>query len=548
MPGQDLGVTSLRQSLLRRTVECVWHQDIGVAAHGHGPVEDAGGQSDPARATQGVAADRNALRGIGEVGQMGGARGHHIDLGGTDTSGPIEPHQVSPDGPGRHGPDRHIPVGRQCQSHPARWWDPEFIGQQTGGLGDVVGHRGGAQLDAGASGTVDVGEQRTGRVAADTVDQGVDGVHPLSLAGCVTVSRVEAVLLVGGQGTRLRPLTITTPKPLLPVAGVTCTEHQIARAREAGVTRVILGTSYRADVFTSMFGDGSDLGVELIYAVEDEPLGTGGAIRNVAQHLRSGPDDPVLVFNGDVLTGVDIGRLVGQWRASAADVALYLTRVEDPRAYGLVPTDEDGRVLDFLEKPTTPEQIVTDQINAGCYVFRRRLIDDIPEGRVVSVERETFPELLAQQRHVIGIVDPGYWLDLGTPLSFVRGSCDLVRGIAPTPVLPGPPGEALVLPGARIASSAFVAGGSTIGRDAVIGPDAVIDGSIIMDGAVVEAGAVVRGSVVGAGAVIGAQASLTGAVIADRAHVGARNELTLGARVWPDTVIPPLAVRFSSDT
>ena len=362
------------------------------------------------------------------------------------------------------------------------------------------------------------------------------------------MSRVEAVLLVGGQGTRLRPLTITTPKPLLPVAGVTCTEHQIARAREAGVTRVILGTSYRAEIFTSTFGDGSSLGVELVYAVEDEPRGTGGAIRNVAQYLESGPDDPVLVFNGDVLSGVDIPRLVEHWSHAQADLALYLTRVEDPRAYGLVPTDDEGRVIDFLEKPSTPEQIITDQINAGCYVFRRQLMDSIPPDRVVSVERETFPEFLAAQRHVIGVVDPGYWLDLGTPLSFVRGSCDLVRGLAPSPVLPGPAGDALVLPGADVASTAFIAGGSTIGRDAIVGAGAVIDGSIVMDGAVVEPGAVVRGSVVGSHARIGREATLTGAVVADRAVIGAGNELITGARIWPEVVIPPRSVRFSSDT
>ena len=119
----------------------------------------------------------------------------------------------------------------------------------------------------------------------------------------------EAVLLVGGQGTRLRPLTINTPKPMLPVAGVPCTEHQIARAREAGVTRIVLGTSYKAEVFRDYFGDGAKFGVELIYAVEDHPMGTGGAIRHVAEHLQSGPDDPVMVFNGDVLTGVDLRHL-----------------------------------------------------------------------------------------------------------------------------------------------------------------------------------------------------------------------------------------------
>jgi mannose-1-phosphate guanylyltransferase len=248
---------------------------------------------------------------------------------------------------------------------------------------------------------------------------------------------LEAVLLVGGQGTRLRPLTVTTPKPMLPVAGVPCTEHQIARAREAGVTRVILGTSYKPEVFLEHFGDGSRFGVELVYVTEDVPLGTGGAIRHVLSEVQSGPDDPVLVFNGDVLTGHDIAGQVKQWRSDDADVSLYLTRVEDPRAYGLVPTDAGGRVQAFLEKPATREECVTDQVNAGCYVFRRRVIDQIPTGRPVSVERETFPSLLASDAVVTGFVDDGYWLDLGTPLAFVQGSRDLVLGTAPSPLLVG---------------------------------------------------------------------------------------------------------------
>ena len=204
----------------------------------------------------------------------------------------------------------------------------------------------------------------------------------------------EAVLLVGGQGTRLRPLTINTPKPMLPVAGVPCTEHQIARAREAGVTRIVLGTSYKAEVFRDYFGDGAKFGVELIYAVEDHPMGTGGAIRHVAEHLLSGPNDPVMVFNGDVLAGVDLRHLFAVHAETKAAVTLYLTRVADPRAFGLVPTDTDGRVTAFLEKPKTEAEIVTDQINAGCYVFRRSVIDSIPTGRPVSVEREIFPKLL----------------------------------------------------------------------------------------------------------------------------------------------------------
>lgn len=201
----------------------------------------------------------------------------------------------------------------------------------------------------------------------------------------------EAILLVGGQGTRLRPVTVNTPKPMVPAAGVPFLAHQIARAAAAGVTHIVMATCYLAEVFEPYFGDGSAFGLTLEYVVEDEPLGTGGAIRNAAQRLHGGPDSSVLVFNGDILTGLDIAGLVESHKAADADVSLHLVSVEDPRAFGLVPTDSEGRVLAFTEKPQTPEEIITDQINAGCYVFRRDVIDSIPAGRPVSVERETFP-------------------------------------------------------------------------------------------------------------------------------------------------------------
>ena len=355
----------------------------------------------------------------------------------------------------------------------------------------------------------------------------------------------EAVLLVGGQGTRLRPLTINTPKPMLPVAGVPFTVHQITRARDAGVTRIVLGTSYRADVFKA-FIERNDLGIEIVIATEDEPLGTGGAIRHALEHLTSGPDDPVLVFNGDVLSGLDIAGLVRSHRESDSDVTLYLTPVDDPRAYGLVPTDADGRVTQFLEKPQTPEEIVTDQINAGCYVFRRSVIDAIPGGRPVSVERETFPGLLASGARVSGVVDRGYWLDLGTPLSFVRGSCDLVLGLAPSPAVSAT-GDALVLAGAAVAADAQLAGGSTIGAQASVGSGSRIDGAVVFDRAVIGAGTRIANSIIGEGAVIGEGCVIADAVIGDGAVIGSGNELVGGVRVWPDAVLGDTAVRFSSD-
>ena len=353
---------------------------------------------------------------------------------------------------------------------------------------------------------------------------------------------MDAVLLVGGQGSRLRPLTMTTPKPLLPTAGVPFLEHLLARARDGGVDHVILSMGYRAEAFEAHFGDGAGLGMRLTYVTESEPLGTGGGIRNVADHLRG---DDFLVFNSDVLCALQVAALVAAHRDSGADATLYLTPVEDPSAFGLVPVDDAGRVTAFLEK--SPPPYATDLINAGCYVFSPSVLDRIPAGRAVSVERETFPGLLADGRPMHGYVDDGYWLDLGTPAAFVRGSADLVLGRVASTALPGPTGDALVLPGARVAGSATLSGGTTVGRDAVVDSDAVVDGSVVFDGAVIAAGAVVRASVVGAGARIGAGTTLDGAVIGDRAVVGAGNELRAGARVWPGAVIADGAVRFSSD-
>ncbi len=357
----------------------------------------------------------------------------------------------------------------------------------------------------------------------------------------------EAILLVGGKGTRLRPLTVHTPKPMVPAAGVPFLTHQLARARAAGVEHIVLATSYLAEVFEPYFGDGSSLGLHLEYVTEEEPLGTGGAIRNVASRLHSAPGDPVLIFNGDILTGLDIEALVDTHRTTGADVSLHLTRVEDPRAFGLVPTDDTGRVTAFLEKPQTPEEIVTDQINAGAYVFNRSVIDSIPADRPVSVERETFPGLLADGAHLQGMVDSTYWLDLGTPQAFVRGSADLVLGRAPSPAVPGRCGDRLVLETAEVAPDAKLTGGTVVCARTTVGAATRIDGSAVLEGAVIEPGARIQDSLIGAGAHIGARTVLDGAVIGDGARIGADNELRGGIRVWCGADIPAGSVRFSSD-
>ncbi|HEV7975967.1 NDP-sugar synthase [Amycolatopsis sp.] len=352
---------------------------------------------------------------------------------------------------------------------------------------------------------------------------------------------VDAVVLVGGKGSRLRPLTLSAPKPMLPTAGIPYLSHLLSRIREAGISHVVLGTSYQAEVFEEYFGDGSAFGLELEYVVEEEPLDTGGAIRNVYDKLRA---DDAVIFNGDILSGADLGELVRTHRESNADVTLHLQRVDDPSRFGSVPTDADGRVLEFLEKTPNPP---TDQINAGCYVFRRSVIEAIPAGRRVSVERETFPGLVASGAHVHGFVDNSYWLDVGTPEAFVRGSADLVRGVLPSSALPGPIGSALVLDGAKVADDATVTDGSTIGAGAVVCAGARVSGSVLFEGAYVAENAVVERSVLGAGTRVGAGTVLRGVVLGDGASVGAGCELLEGARVWPKAELPDGSVRFSSD-
>jgi mannose-1-phosphate guanylyltransferase len=353
---------------------------------------------------------------------------------------------------------------------------------------------------------------------------------------------VDVVILVGGKGTRLRPLTLSAPKPMLPTAGLPFLAHLLSRVAAAGIEHVILSTSYRAAVFEAEFGDGSELGLQLDYVTEEDPLGTGGGIANVAEHLRH---DTAMVFNGDVLSGADLGQLLEFHQTKQSDVTLHLVRVGDARAYGCVSTDEKDRVVAFLEKTEDPP---TDQINAGTYVFERKIIERIPSGRPVSVEREVFPALLADPGvKVCGYVDATYWRDMGTPEDFVRGSSDLVRGIAPSPALHGHRGEQLVHDGAAVAPGALLIGGTVVGRGAEIGPGVRLDGAVIFDGVKVEAGSVIERSIIGFGVRIGPRALIRDGVIGDGADIGARCELLRGARVWPGVSIPDGGIRYSSD-
>ncbi|MGI8900007.1 MAG: sugar phosphate nucleotidyltransferase [Nocardioides sp.] len=341
---------------------------------------------------------------------------------------------------------------------------------------------------------------------------------------------VEAVIVAGGFGTRMLPLTARRPKHLLEVGGVPFLEHQVSRLAEAGVGHVVVATSYHADLFEPVLGDGSRWGIRLSYVREEEPLGTAGAIRNVADALDPGPDGAVVILNGDILSGHDLAAQLEDFHrpreGRLVDVSLHLVEVEDARAYGCVPTDQTGRVTGFVEKSEHP---VTRQVNAGCYVFRRRVVDAIPAGRVVSVERETFPALVADGALVVGYLESAYWRDVGTPAALVAASKDLVLGAASSPAVDPAPAGAQIDPGADVSPGAVVNAGSTVADGARVEVDAVVSGSVLMRGAVVRAGARLTDCVIGPSAVVAGGVDLVGVTVGDGAHVTA--QVDEGARV-----------------
>lgn len=321
------------------------------------------------------------------------------------------------------------------------------------------------------------------------------------------------VLLVGGFGTRLMPLTKHTPKPMLTVAGLPVTEHQLAMARNAGITTLVLATSYLSELFTPYFGDGSKWGMSLLYAVEKEPLGTGGAIAHAAKLLET--DESIVVFNGDVLSSHNLAEQIRQHEANDADVTLHLTAVDDARGYGCVPTDPDGRVSAFLEKMDKP---ITNLINAGCYVFNPKVVKTIPLDTVISVERDIFPNLISANGKVFSFIDDSYWLDIGTPKALLKGSRDLVSGLADASALQmadvaSHDEHSLIMATASVDATAIIDKGSCIGSGASVGAGAHISASIIERGAVVGKGAIINDSFIAAEAEVADNAKISASFI-----------------------------------
>jgi NDP-sugar pyrophosphorylase family protein len=237
---------------------------------------------------------------------------------------------------------------------------------------------------------------------------------------------MKVILLIGGLGTRLRPLTLHTPKPLLPIGDRPFLAYQLDFLHRQGFREVILCTSYRAEDFRKALGDGSHFGIKLHYVHETTPLGTGGAIKNAEPLI----DETVLICNGDILMDLNLEELVEFHRHKKATATIALTQVENPSAYGVIQTDTDGRVLQFIEKPA-PDKVVSHLINAGAYFFEKEVFAYMPQGKPCSVEREVFPQMLADRKPVYGLHLPGYWLDVGTLEKYQQAQLDVRDGRYP---------------------------------------------------------------------------------------------------------------------
>jgi len=304
---------------------------------------------------------------------------------------------------------------------------------------------------------------------------------------------MRAVVLVGGFGTRLRPLTLTTPKPMLPVGHVPIIERLVDNLSKGGVTDVTLALGFKSEPFIDAFPGGECNGVALHYAVEPEPLDTAGAIRFAADF--SAIDDTFVVANGDVLTDLDIATLVEFHRRHAAEATIHLIAVDDPSSFGVVATDRDGRVERFVEKPA-PGTAPSNLINAGTYVLEPSVLQRIPAARQVSIERVTFPAVAADGR-LFAMSTADYWLDAGNPALYLKANLDLLDGTRPSSIR------------------------DAIHEGASVDASAVVTNSIVADGVVVAANAQVSDSVLLAGAVVGARAVVANSVIMGKIGEGA---------------------------
>lgn len=366
---------------------------------------------------------------------------------------------------------------------------------------------------------------------------------------------MQAVILVGGEGTRLRPLTSTVPKPVVPLVDRPFIVYMLEWLRRHGVDDVILSCGFLATSVRNVLGDGSAFDLRLRFVEEPEPRGTAGALKYAADLL----DERFLMLNGDVLTDIDLTAQLAQHDATGATGTLALVPVADPSAYGLVRLREDSSVAEFLEKPPA-DQIDTNLISAGAYVLERGVLDLVPPDKPVSIEREVWPRLVGNGLY--GFEANAYWLDIGTPERYLQGTFDIIEGnvatavaqrlgdgflsVSDDAVVDGrvvPP--AVVERGVRIAAGAHVGSLVVLGDGVTVGRGSSVERSVVLQGAEIGAECVLRDCIVGPGVRIGDRTQVTnGAVLGEGVTIGAENVVTRGARVFPGVELPDGALRF----
>jgi len=366
---------------------------------------------------------------------------------------------------------------------------------------------------------------------------------------------MQAVILVGGEGTRLRPLTSTVPKPVVPLVDRPFIAFMLECLRHHGIDDVIMSCGFLATSVRNVLGDGSALGIRLRFVEEPDPRGTAGALKFAEPML----DERFLMLNGDVLTDIDLTAQVAQHETTGAKATLALVPVADPTAYGLVHLREDRSVLDFVEKPSS-DAVDTNLISAGAYVLEREILELVPPERNVSIEREIWPLLI--DNGLYGFPSESYWLDIGVPDRYLQGTFDIIEGNVQTAFAERLGSDWLavdgaaeirgrVIPPAVLERGVFVGEGTQVGslvvlaEDVSIGAGSIVERAVILNGAQIGDGCVLRGCIVAAGCEVGARTRITGgAVLGEGVTVGADNVIARGARIFPGVALPDGAIRF----
>src|SRR4051794_9580367 len=366
---------------------------------------------------------------------------------------------------------------------------------------------------------------------------------------------MQAVILVGGEGTRLRPLTTTVPKPVVPLVDRPFIVYMLEWLKTHGVSDVVMAMGYLPTAVRNVLGDGSAYGLRIRYVEEPDPRGTAGALKFCESLL----EERFLMLNGDVLTDIDLTAQIAQHEATGATGTLALVPVDDPSAYGLVRLEEDNAVREFVEKPSA-DQIDTNLISAGAYVLERSVLDLVPPDKNVSIEREIWPQLVGQGLY--GSPAEAYWLDIGTPERYLQGTFDIIEGnvktavrddlgdsyrsVEPTAEIGGrvvPP--AVVQRQCQVAEGAHVGPLVVLGQGASVGAGSVVERSVVLHGAEIGESCIVRDAIIAAGARIGDRTQiLNGAVLGEGVTIGADCVVSEGARVFPGVEIPDGGLRF----